>query len=149
MVQHQYFWEAPMPAEPKDLPRYAPSHELDMKKLRQEGKSKHGPPAGHAAPAAKRPRHADNLAPHHPHAGQQHDSRLACLDGNGELIWTNSGIWKLHFVVMLQGGPSPAGRLPGGAARWAYGPAAFHQRAALRRQVSRPAACRCRRLPAG
>ena len=54
-LQHQYCWEEPMPAEPKDLPKFAPSHELDMKKLRQEAKGRPagGHPGGHAAKKAR------------------------------------------------------------------------------------------------
>ena len=33
-----YFWEEPMPCEPRELPKYEPSHEFQTKKRLQVGR---------------------------------------------------------------------------------------------------------------
>ena len=57
-----------MPAHPSQLPKYADSHELDMKKLREPHKHK---AAGHTnqGPDPKRARHVG--AHPNPHEGQR------------------------------------------------------------------------------
>ena len=55
-----------MPAEPKDMPKFEDSHELDMKKLREPHKHKAtAPPAN--GPNAKRPTHQTSQAAPHAH----------------------------------------------------------------------------------
>jgi len=44
-----YFWEEPMPCEPRELPKYEPSHEFQTKKRLQEMKR--------TLESKKRPRH--------------------------------------------------------------------------------------------
>lgn len=41
-LDHDYFWEAPFPAKPEELPKYPQCHEFTAKKRRQEGAK--GPP---------------------------------------------------------------------------------------------------------
>jgi len=40
-LTHDYFWTSPEPALPKDLPTYAPSHELDARKARKMANPDH------------------------------------------------------------------------------------------------------------
>lgn len=75
-MQDDYFFTDPQPARPQDLPKYAASHELDMKKLRQEAKSKHAGGAHGVAPAAKRPRHGAEPT------SRSHDAAHSAAYGN-------------------------------------------------------------------
>lgn len=82
-MQHQYFWQHPHPAKPEEMPRFEASHELDMKKLRDDKGRKGGParpaPAPLAGPDAKRPRTTGPGGGHNPYnqppAQQSYDQR--------------------------------------------------------------------------
>ena len=48
LLQHPYLWENPPPADPAMLPKLPPSHEKDMKDLREAAnKSQSGPASAH------------------------------------------------------------------------------------------------------
>lgn len=51
MVQDNFFWLTdPKPCEPKDLPKFDSSHELDMKRKRQADKERQQVPPVHQSP---------------------------------------------------------------------------------------------------
>jgi len=57
-LDHDYFWEAPFPSKPDELPKYPPSHEFTAKKRRQEAAKQAGgasQPAAAAQPAQQHP----------------------------------------------------------------------------------------------
>ena len=86
-VQHPYFWSFPHPANPEDLPSYADSHELDMKKLREPGKHKAAPAAQNvpdhkrarqmAAPSQASAQHQHQVQQPRP-TSQMYDQRCEC-----------------------------------------------------------------------
>lgn len=71
-LDNDYFWEAPYPSKPEDLPKYAQSHEYTAKKRRQDA-AKAGGAGGAAqpapAPAPAQPAHQQ--VPHQRPAYQQ------------------------------------------------------------------------------
>lgn len=42
-LDHDYFWTAPLPADPADLPKYEASHEYDRRKQKQDHHNGNGP----------------------------------------------------------------------------------------------------------
>jgi len=70
-LDHDYFWEAPFPAKPEELPRYPQSHEFTAKKRRQD--------------ASKGP----NAAP--PPQQQQQQQQQALPVSNGYPPYANGG----------------------------------------------------------
>lgn len=51
-LDNDYFWEAPYPSKPEDLPKYAQSHEFTAKKRRQDAAKQGGGAGGATQPAA-------------------------------------------------------------------------------------------------
>ena len=52
-LDNDYFWEAPYPSKPEDLPKYAQSHEFTAKKRRQDAAKQGGGAGGSKPPATK------------------------------------------------------------------------------------------------
>ena len=75
-LDHDYFWEAPFPARPEELPKYTlSSHEFTAKKRRQAAATNPQPAAAAAASAAAPPPQRGGPPPGHhappPHYAQQ------------------------------------------------------------------------------
>ncbi|KAJ3842637.1 kinase-like domain-containing protein [Lentinula raphanica] len=80
-LEHDYFWTDPLPADPKTLPSYEASHELDRRSHHRQQEPPHGPPGPHAqAPPFNNPnlpfdrRNRPPPNPNRPH-GQYHNNR--------------------------------------------------------------------------
>ena len=70
-LDNDYFWEAPYPAKPEDLPKYAQSHEFTAKKRRQDAAKAANAGGGASQPAAAA--QSAQLASHsHSHSNGAH-----------------------------------------------------------------------------
>ncbi|KAF5390091.1 hypothetical protein D9757_003869 [Collybiopsis confluens] len=76
-LEHDYFWTDPMPADPKNLPIYEPSHEFDKRSHRQMNPHRPAPPPGIVPPGSSgpAPRH-DPQPPFHPNDMNSRRNRL-------------------------------------------------------------------------
>lgn len=76
-LDHDYFWEAPFPSKPEELPKYPQSHEFTAKKRRQDAAKQAGAGQSQPQPAQPHPVSQGGGYPPYPNAHHQRTTHAA------------------------------------------------------------------------